>query len=162
MIGVIHPKKKMGNLLAILVGLVGCVLLSSASEAKTYIKCEYEEIIDRVDNDGQFSRLMLPDCFPSNFDMMCKRTGVRFFAIDDESQKMYFAETLTERVISQSGFEVNPRNPHLILVVNEMASSFNAYQFNRITGEFVANEKNPKHTITQMGQCKKISEKPKF
>ena len=149
--------------------LLFCLLVfatPSLAENRTFIRCEYTEIIDRVDNDGAFPREMLPDCFPSKFDMMCKRTGVRFFAIDDK-KKTVFAFGHLEMEFQNNDRFTAEKIRQLFLTVNEHLHV--GYGFNRITGEFWFFENNlgtrpqiPKHTITQNGECKKINPAIKF
>ena len=76
--------------------------MAASADDRIFVRCEFKEIIDRIDNDGNFPREMLPDCFPSKFDTMCKRAGVRFFAIDDKN--IYATFHSREKLVSDGGY----------------------------------------------------------
>jgi len=142
---------------------LGTPLLAQES---IYIRCEYTEILDRIDNNGSFPREALPDCFPSDFDMMCKRVGVRFFKIDEKHKNFYATLHSGEDLLSKGGYDWDEDAPYIIF-----GGFYNpdvlqtSYRFNRVTGEFLAieiHEREPKHSILQTGECKKILPGKKF
>ena len=123
-----------------------------------YIKCEYTEILDRIDNDGDFPRNALPDCFPSDFDMMCKRQGVEFFAFDHSKRRVLFSDG---RLIHEHSKDDNRYTDEKITAIYEKFSDTIrvGYYFHRVTGEYsiVMQHDKPKHRSIRTGLCEQIN-----